>query len=81
MIPEAAVRPLLTVEEARHALGDVIGRSAFYEAIKRGDIPSVRVGSRRVFVPTAALRAWLSLDDDDTSHLDGHTNTSREALA
>lgn len=35
-----------------------LGRSAIYEAIRRGDIPSVRIG-RRVLVPKAALVAAL----------------------
>jgi hypothetical protein len=40
-----------------------MGRSAIYEAIRRGDLPSVRVGAR-VFVPTHALRQLFLVPDD-----------------
>lgn len=63
MIPDPAVHPLLTVEEARLALGNVCSRSSFYEAVRRDELPGVvRIGSR-VFVSTAALRSWVGLDD------------------
>ncbi len=61
-IPDPAERPTLTVEEAGRFLG--LGRSASYEAVRRGEIPSLRLGRRRV-VPTAALRRLLALDVDD----------------
>jgi excisionase family DNA binding protein len=43
----------LTPEELRHFLG--IGRGTCYELLRRGDIPSVRVG-RLIRVPKTALR-------------------------
>jgi excisionase family DNA binding protein len=46
----------LTVEETAEALG--IGRTSAYEAIRRGEIPSLRFG-RRVVVPRAALLRLL----------------------
>lgn len=49
-------RATLTVEEAALVLG--IGRSAAYQAVARGEIPSVRVG-RRILVPTASLDRLL----------------------
>ncbi len=52
----------MSVEEAGRELG--LGRSASYEAVRRGEIPSLRLGKRRV-VPTAALRRLLGLDVDD----------------
>ena len=55
MIPDPRDRPVLGAEEARAAWGNKVGRSAWYEAIRRGDIPSIRVG-RRVLIPTAQLR-------------------------
>lgn len=59
-IPNPEEQPWLRVEEAgRIAFG--LGRAASYEAVRRGDIPSVKVG-RRVVVPTAALRRMLHLD-------------------
>lgn len=45
-------RLTLTVEEAATLLG--ISRAFAYEAVRRGDIPSIRIG-RRVLVPRVAL--------------------------
>ena len=42
----------LTVREVLRIVP--LGRTAVYDAIKRGDIPSVRVGGR-VLIPRAAL--------------------------
>jgi excisionase family DNA binding protein len=47
----------LTVPQAAKLLG--IGRGTAYEAVNRGDIPSIRVG-RRLVVPKAALERLLS---------------------
>ena len=44
------------IEEAAQLLG--IGRNSCYEAAKRGEIPSVRLGKRLV-VPRAALDRLL----------------------
>ena len=44
---------MVTVDEAGRALG--VSRSTVWRLIKRGDLPSVRRGGRRL-VPTAALR-------------------------
>ena len=49
-------RQTVTVEEAAAILG--LGRSAAYEAVRRGEIPSLRVG-RRLLVPVPALDALL----------------------
>ena len=35
-----------------------LNRCASYEAAKRGDIPTIRIG-KRLFVPTAAIEALL----------------------
>ena len=45
-------RLTMTVEEASAALG--ISRSLAYELVRRGDIPSLRLG-RRIVVPVRAL--------------------------
>ncbi len=47
---------VLTVEEAAKILR--ISRNSAYEAVKRGDIPSVRIG-RRVLVPRTSLEKML----------------------
>jgi excisionase family DNA binding protein len=52
---EATMRPqhlTITVEEASEALG--ISRSLAYELVRRGEIPSLRLG-RRIVVPVRAL--------------------------
>lgn len=50
-------RLLLTVKEAAETLG--IGRSKFYELLKRGELDSVYIdGSRRV--PTSALEEYVA---------------------
>ena len=46
----------LTVEQAARELG--ISRSLAYEAVRVGEIPSIKIG-RRVLVPRAALVALL----------------------
>jgi excisionase family DNA binding protein len=57
-LPDPHETPTLTVEEAASALG--IGRSAAYEAARRGEIPTLSIG-RRLLVPTAALYRMLDL--------------------
>ena len=49
-------RPTITVDEASEVLG--IARSTAYDAVKRDQIPTVKVG-RRLLVPTARLRTML----------------------
>lgn len=46
----------LTVEEARKILG--LSRGLMYQAIRRGEIPSFRVG-RRLLIPRAPLLKLL----------------------
>ena len=52
-------RLTLTIEETAVVLG--LGRTSAYEAARRGEIPSRRVG-RRVIVPVPALLEWLGLE-------------------
>ena len=59
-VPHPDVRPAMTVEEAGKLLG--ISRFAAYEGVRRGEIPSIRIG-RRLVVPTVAVRRMLLLDD------------------
>jgi excisionase family DNA binding protein len=51
-------RLTLTVEEAAVALG--ISRASAYEAVRRGDVPSIRIG-RRILVPRRALDQMLDV--------------------
>ena len=48
-------RVLLTVADAVEATS--LSRSTIYEMIKSGELPTVKVGKRRL-VPTASLQAW-----------------------
>ena len=50
-------RLTVTVEEAASLLS--LGRTAAYEAARRGEIPTRRLG-RRLIVPVPALLAWLA---------------------
>jgi excisionase family DNA binding protein len=54
--------PVLTVEEAGDLLR--ISRGSAYQAVRAGEIPSVRIG-RRVLVPRHALLALLGHKDDE----------------
>jgi excisionase family DNA binding protein len=49
----------ITVDEAAAKLG--IGRSAAYEAVRRGEIPHLRFG-RRIQIPVARLAELLGVD-------------------
>jgi excisionase family DNA binding protein len=50
--------PTTSVAEAGRALG--LSRNAAYEAVKRGEIPTLRFG-RKLVVPTAPLLKMLGL--------------------
>ena len=56
-----ARRVTISVEEAASLLG--IGRSAAYDAARRGQLPTRRLG-RRLFVPVPAFLAWLGFDSE-----------------
>ena len=47
----------LTIRQTANILH--CGINTAYEAAKRGQIPAVQIGSRRIVVPTAALMALL----------------------
>jgi len=50
-------RAILTVKETAHWLR--LSRNSCYQAVLRGEIPSLRVG-RRILIPKAALLRKLS---------------------
>ncbi len=58
-LEELEHRITLTVEEVADLLG--LGRTAAYEAARRGQIPSRRLG-RRVVIPVPALLRWLGTE-------------------
>ena len=50
-----------TVEEAARLIG--ISRNSAYEAARRGEIPTIRIG-RRILVPRSRLEAMMDQVDD-----------------
>lgn len=54
------IRQTYTVSETSTLLG--IGRNAAYEAVRRGEIPSIKLG-RRLLIPKAVVARMLELDD------------------
>ena len=58
-----------TVEEAGALLG--LGRSGAYDAVRRGDLPTIRIG-RRILVPKEALERMLSGVSPANNDLAGH---------
>ncbi|MBI2916487.1 MAG: helix-turn-helix domain-containing protein [Chloroflexi bacterium] len=47
----------MSVEDCARLLG--IGRQSAYEAVRRGEVPAIRIG-RRLLVPRAALERLLA---------------------
>jgi hypothetical protein len=58
-LPDPEVEPSLSVPAAGMFIG--LSRAASYQAAKRGEIPTIRIG-HRLLVPTARLRAMFGLD-------------------
>lgn len=54
-------RPTMSVMEAADLLG--ISREAGYDGVRRGDIPSIRIG-RAIRIPSAKLAAMLGIAVD-----------------
>jgi len=48
----------LTPDQARREFFPAMSRGSFYEALRRGEIPSLRIG-RRFLIPRAALEKFL----------------------
>lgn len=57
-LPDPATQPTISVEAAASILG--LSRDGAYQAVRRGDIPSLRFG-RKIVVPTARLLVMLGL--------------------
>jgi excisionase family DNA binding protein len=50
----------MSVNEVHARIGlKRIGRATIYHAIRRGELPSVRLG-KRILIPRSAFAAWLS---------------------
>jgi excisionase family DNA binding protein len=55
-LDQLAGRATITIEQTARLLG--LGRTAAYDAARRGELPTRRLG-RRLLVPVPALLAWL----------------------
>lgn len=58
VLDEIATQATISIEQAAQVLG--LGRTAAYEAARRGEFPTRRLG-RRVVVPVPALLEWLGV--------------------
>jgi excisionase family DNA binding protein len=65
-VPGSPGRLTWTVEEAAVALG--VSRAFAYDAVRRGEIPAIKIG-RRILIPRSALRDLLESPSDDLSRL------------
>ena len=78
-LDEARQLPVvLTVERAGELLG--MGRSAAYEAARRGEIPTQKYG-RQLLVPTAVLLKQLGLDPVHLAAAPARSGTTRRGAA
>lgn len=59
LIPDPEAQPVMAIKEVQAVFP--VSRSTLYEAIRQGDLPAIRVGSRWL-IPTAAVRKLLLLD-------------------
>ena len=58
-LDDLAGKATITIEQAAMILG--LGRTAAYEAARRGEFPTRKLG-RRVLVPVPALLEWLGAE-------------------
>lgn len=59
-VNELRSRPTVSVEEAGRYLG--VSRAFAYNMVRTGDLPVIRLGTRRVRVPSAKLLAMLGVE-------------------
>jgi hypothetical protein len=59
VLPDPRKEPVVNIERTAKVLG--VSRGSAYEAARRGEIPTIRIGHRLV-VPTAALLRMLGHD-------------------
>lgn len=59
MATKEGLPPTLTVEQAAEMLG--VSRQSAYAAVRKGEIPSISVGRRKV-IPTAAFMRLLGVE-------------------
>lgn len=61
MTPSNDLPPTLTVDQAAEMLG--VSRQSAYTAVRKGEIPSISVGRRKV-IPTASFLRLLGVQED-----------------
>lgn len=49
---------LLRINEACHVMG--VGRTALYEMLAAGALPSVRISENRRGIPLSAIQSWMA---------------------
>ncbi len=64
-LPDPKDQPTVSVQEAGRLLG--LAKASAYEGVRRGEIPTIRIG-RRLLVPTELLRRMLGFDADGAPH-------------
>ena len=63
---DANTAATLTVDEAHALIGrNKISRGALYQALKRGEVPHLRLG-KRILIPRYAFTQWLQLAGQPT---------------
>jgi len=66
-LPNPETEPTVSVERAGEVIG--ISRGSAYEGVRRGEIPSIRIG-HRVLIPTAALLRLVGIRIDGATVAD-----------
>lgn len=72
MIKEDIQPATMTVAEAARVLG--IGRQTAYDLVRRGELPALRLGKRRLVVPKVALERLLATAGKDQTRTHGEEN-------
>ena len=75
MTKEDAARLVLSVEEARIQLG--LSRGLIYEAVRTGQIPSIRIG-RRILIPRVGLQQLLEGDNAQNAIMPGSERLNQQ---
>jgi excisionase family DNA binding protein len=75
MLQDRDEKLVLSVEEARKMLG--LSRGLTYEAIRNGEIPSIRIG-RRILIPKAALERKLGVSGTASPDSDAKVSADHE---
>jgi hypothetical protein len=61
-LKELLSKPTASVQNTAKALG--FGKNVAYDAVKRGDIPTIDIGADKKTVPTAWIRRKLEIDGE-----------------